>query len=105
MVAVDREFPNRACSRSLLIYRIWMRAVKLYRERYAKRLVEAHGYSKKEAGKSAEAAEIDWTDFEPEDHADDEASYMCPGCGGRQTTAINGDEGICPECGGTGKRC
>ena len=46
-----------------------------YRKRYAARLVE-HGYSVAEAKESADAAEIDPSDMEPEDHADDEASYV-----------------------------
>lgn len=53
----------------------YQKAVKLYRERYAARLVKFHQYTEKEAKQSAQAADIDWTDFEPEDHADDEASY------------------------------
>jgi len=56
-------------------YSNYQKAVKLYRERYAKRLVKFHNYTAKEAKQSANAAEIDWLDFEPEDHADDEASY------------------------------
>jgi hypothetical protein len=45
-----------------------------YRSRYAARLI-LHGYTIFEAEESAEAAEIDPSDMEPEDHADDEASY------------------------------
>ena len=45
-----------------------------YRKRYAARLV-LQGYSDAEAKETAEAAEIDPSDMEPEDHADDEASY------------------------------
>ena len=45
-----------------------------YRKRYAAQLV-LHGYAEAEAKESADAAEIDPSDMEPEDHADDEASY------------------------------
>ena len=49
-----------------------------YKKRYAARLM-LHGYSEAEAKESAEAAEIDQSDMEPEDHADDEASYESGG--------------------------
>ena len=45
-----------------------------YKTRYAARLV-LHGYTKAEAKETADCAEFDPSDPEPEDHADDEASY------------------------------
>src|SRR5574341_846979 len=44
-----------------------------WRSRYLRRLIQAHGYTGKEAGVAADAAEF-LEDVEPEEAADDEAS-------------------------------
>lgn len=47
-----------------------------YRKRYKNRLIEHWGMDEDLAQETANAAEFDESDLEPENHADDCASYM-----------------------------